>query len=35
MVDPESIELNTMGVVDENGVWHKDGKQLSLVIEEV
>jgi hypothetical protein len=35
MVDPESIELNTVGVVDENGVWHKDGKQLSLAIEEV
>lgn len=35
MVDPESIDLETVGVADENGVWRNDGKKLSLTIEEV
>ena len=35
MVDPESVDLKTVGVADENGVWHNDGKELSLTIEEV
>ena len=35
MVDPASVDLKTVGVVDDDGVWHKDGKELSLAIEEV
>lgn len=35
MVDPESISVKVVGIPDEHGNWHKDGKELSLAIEEV